>query len=75
MKIKLLGVLIIVITFVSCELGTKLTKDTKETVVTGTTTILVDESIFPIVEDVVAVFENEYKNAQGKISDLIKAKK
>ena len=83
MKIKLLGVLIIVITFVSCELGTKLTKDTKETVVTGTTTILVDESIFPIVEDVVAVFENEYKNAQinlickpeGEIIRLLKEDK
>jgi len=68
------------VTFVSCELGTKLTKDTKETVVTGTTAILVDETIFPIVEDVVAVFENEYKNAkinliakpEGEILRLLK---
>ena len=80
MKIKLFSFLFFLVTFVSCELGTKLTKDTKETVVTGTTAILVDETIFPIVEDVVAVFENEYKNAkinliakpEGEILRLLK---
>ena len=80
MKIKFFGALFFLVTFVSCELGTKLTKDTKETVVTGTTTILVDETIFPIVEDLVAVFENEYKNAkinlicktEGEILQLLK---
>jgi phosphate transport system substrate-binding protein len=83
MKINLFGALFVLVTFVSCELGTKLTKDTKETVVTGTTTILVDETIFPIVEDVVAVFENEYKNAkinliskpEGEIVRLLKEDK
>ena len=80
MKIKFFGALFFLVTFVSCELGTKLTKDTKETVVTGTTSILVDETIFPIVEDLVAVFENEYKNAkinliakpEGEILRLLK---
>jgi phosphate transport system substrate-binding protein len=83
MKINLFGALFVLVTFVSCELGTKLSKDTKETVVTGTTTILVDETIFPIVEDVVAVFENEYKNAkinliskpEGEIVRLLKEDK
>lgn len=80
MKIKLLGILLVIVAFISCEKGAKLTKDSKETVVTGTTSILVDETIFPIVEDVVAVFENEYKNAkinlisksEGEILQLIK---
>ena len=64
MKIKFFGILLVVVAYISCEKGAKLTKDSKETVVTGTTSILVDETIFPIVEDVVAVFENEYKNAK-----------
>lgn len=80
MKIKLLGILLVIVAFISCEKGAKLTKDSKETVVTGTTSILVDETIFPIVEDVVAVFENEYKNAkinlisksEGEILQLMK---
>lgn len=80
MKIKFFGVLLVVIAFISCEKGAKLTKNSKETVVTGTTSILVDETIFPIVEDVVAVFENEYKNAkinlisksEGEILQLVK---
>lgn len=36
----------------------------KETAVSGTTTILVDETIFPVVEDVVVLFENEYKRTK-----------
>ena len=79
MNIKFFGILLVV-AFISCEKGAKLTKDSKETVVTGTTSILVDETIFPIVEDVVAVFENEYKNAkinlisksEGEILQLVK---
>lgn len=38
----------------------------KETILTGTTSILVDESILPIVEDQVAVFESQY-NATIKL--------
>ena len=33
---------------------------TKETILTGSTSILVDESVFPIAEDQVAVFESQY---------------
>jgi len=38
--------------------------EVKETAVAGKTTILVDETIFPLVEDVVILFENEYKRAK-----------
>ena len=64
MNIKFFGILLVV-AFISCEKGAKLTKDSKETVVTGTTSILVDETIFPIVEDVVAVFENDGEIVMG----------
>lgn len=39
----------------------------KETSVAGTTTILVDETIFPVVEDLAMVFESEYKRAKIKL--------
>lgn len=39
----------------------------KETSVAGTTTILVDETIFPVVEDLATVFESEYKRAKIKL--------
>ena len=40
--------------------------ETKETILTGSTSILVDESILPIIEDQVAVFESQY-NATIKL--------
>jgi len=48
------------IVLVSCK-----NKDTnpdklKETIIEGTTTILVDETILPIVEDEATVFESQY---------------
>lgn len=39
----------------------------KETSVSGATTILVDESVYPIIEDLVIVFESEYKRAKIKL--------
>lgn len=36
-------------------------KNAKETILKGSTTIYVDETLAPIIEDQVAVFENEYK--------------
>lgn len=39
-------------------------ENVKETAVAGSTTILVDETIFPLVEDVAILFENEYKRAK-----------
>ena len=44
----------------------KKASNSSETMVQGTTTILVDESILPIVEDQVAVFESKY-NAKIKL--------
>ncbi len=41
-------------------------KENKETILTGTTSILVDESVLPIIEDQVAVFESQY-NATIKL--------
>ena len=38
----------------------------KETILTGSTSILVDETLLPIIEDQVAVFENQY-NAKVKL--------
>ncbi|MDY0089680.1 MAG: substrate-binding domain-containing protein [Flavobacteriaceae bacterium] len=36
----------------------------KETITTGNTTILVDETVKPIIEDLIAVFENDYEQAK-----------
>ncbi|MCG2609892.1 substrate-binding domain-containing protein [Flavobacterium sp. SM15] len=38
-----------------------------ETAVTGSTTVLVDETVFPIVEDLAILFENEYKRVKLKL--------
>lgn len=56
------GVGLVFISLYSC----KGDSEKKETILTGTTSILVDESILPIVEDQVAVFENQY-NATIKL--------
>ena len=83
-KIRIIVILAFSLLFAqSCEFNRKLDKESKETIVTGTTTVYVDENIFPIIEDVVAVFENEYSNAkinivsksEKEILDLVKAKK
>lgn len=44
----------------------KKAETTQETILTGSTSILVDESLLPIIEDQVAVFESEY-NAKIKL--------
>ena len=66
MKIKikyfLLFLGIVFIAFFSC----KGNDNSKETILTGTTSILVDESLLPIIEDQVAVFESQY-NAKIKL--------
>ncbi len=36
-------------------------KDQEQSIITGTATIVLDESLMPVVEDVASVFENEYK--------------
>lgn len=52
----LLGVGVVLIVLYSC----KGDKENKETILTGSTSILVDESILPIIEDQVEVFESQY---------------
>ncbi|MGG5505323.1 MULTISPECIES: PstS family phosphate ABC transporter substrate-binding protein [unclassified Myroides] len=49
------------------------TEAQEETLLSGTLTLGVDESVFPIVEDVAILFENEYKRA--KINLLPKSEK
>ena len=58
----LLGIGLVLVVLYSC----KGDSDTKETILTGSTSILVDESILPIIEDQVAVFESQY-NATIKL--------
>ncbi|MFV8335092.1 PstS family phosphate ABC transporter substrate-binding protein [Flavobacterium sp. RSP29] len=48
----------VVILVFACNQSTN--KNDKETILKGSTTIYVDETLTPIVEDQVAVFENEY---------------
>jgi phosphate transport system substrate-binding protein len=51
--------LFLMLTFVACnKLGNA--NENQETILKGSTTILVDESLKPIVEDQVAVFESKY---------------
>jgi phosphate transport system substrate-binding protein len=54
---------LLILSFAACKKNTK-PENVKETAVAGSTTILVDETIFPLVEDVVILFENEYKRAK-----------
>ena len=58
----LFGIGLVLVGLYSC----KGDSDNKETILTGTTSILVDESILPIIEDQVAVFESQY-NATIKL--------
>jgi len=56
-KINYLVLVVVgVISIYSCN-----KKNESETILTGTATILVDETILPVIEDQVMVFENQYK--------------
>src|SRR6187402_3479657 len=48
------------ILLVSCKEKDTTPEKLKETIIEGTTTILVDETVQPIVEDEAAVFESQY---------------
>ena len=48
---------LVLISILSC----KGNDENEETILKGTTSILVDESVLPIIEDEVTVFENQYK--------------
>lgn len=68
--------------FMACKKEEKNPEKMEETILQGTTTILVDESVQPIVEDEVAVFESQYsakiklinKPESEVINDLINDK-
>lgn len=60
---KIILIVVLIISFAACKKNTS-SENVKETAVAGSTTILVDETIFPLVEDVVILFENEYKRAK-----------
>lgn len=56
---KLFFVIAVISVFVSCKKDKE--KTVKETIISGNITLLVDESVFPIVEDQRDVFENTYR--------------
>ena len=58
MKICTLTLLVAFVILTIC--GCKKANENTETIIKGATTIVVDESILPIVEDQVAVFESKY---------------
>ena len=68
--------------FVSCKKNSKNPNELKETVIQGTATMLVDETLQPIAEDNIAVFESQYpvkltqinKSETEIINDLISQK-
>lgn len=60
---KIILLFVIIASFTTCKRNTK-PENVKETAVAGSTTILVDETIFPLVEDMAILFENEYKRAK-----------
>ncbi len=62
----LIAILLIILAFMACKKEEGVIKET-ETILVGKTSILVDESVYPISEDEVAVFENQY-NAKIKLT-------
>jgi phosphate transport system substrate-binding protein len=64
-KIKIFSIALIGLLFVTCNQKQKLNTN-KETILKGNATLLVDETLTPIIEDEVAVFESNY-NAKIKI--------
>lgn len=56
--------IIALLLFNSCKKESSNATSVKESAVAGSTTILVDETIFPVVEDMAILFENEYKRAK-----------
>lgn len=60
-KIKIFSVALIGLLFIMCNQKEKLNTN-KETILKGNATLLVDETLTPIIEDQVAVFESNYKS-------------
>jgi phosphate transport system substrate-binding protein len=55
-RIYLLVLMISILLF-----GCKKSVEEKETILKGTATILVDETLEPVVEDEITIFQNQYK--------------
>ena len=62
---KIILVVLVSLLLVKCKQNEE-SQNNKETILKGSTTVFVDETLTPIVEDQVAVFENKYK-AQIKL--------
>lgn len=62
--------LVLVLSLTQCKKSSSNPEEIKETSVAGSTTILVDETIFPVIEDLAVVFESEYKRAKIKLVSL-----
>lgn len=72
-KIKYLALIPVIILAVVLSCGKKDTNEkNSDSIISGTTSILVDESLMPIVEDQVTVFESQY---DAKIKLLPKSEK
>ena len=57
---KIILVVLVSLLLVKCKQNEE-SQNNKETILKGSTTVFVDETLTPIVEDQVAVFENKYK--------------
>ena len=62
-RIFIVVAVVSILTVIACKQATG-PKDVQETETSGTTTIQVDNTVQPIVEDVTAVFQSIYTNAQ-----------
>lgn len=60
-KIKIFSIVSFGLLFIMCNQKEKLNTN-KETILKGNATLLVDETLTPIIEDQVAVFESNYKS-------------
>lgn len=70
-KLQYVSILFITVLFIGCKQSDGTTKE-KETILKGSATILVDESIKPLIEEQIAVFQSDYK---AKISLDAKSEK
>ncbi|ESU29545.1 hypothetical protein FLJC2902T_00100 [Flavobacterium limnosediminis JC2902] len=55
-----ISIVLLMIFLVGCKEKNAASAEARETAVSGTATILVDETIFPVIEDVAILFENQY---------------
>jgi len=66
-KISILFSLVIALVIVSCDKESKKKDEVKETYSTGKVSVLVEESVVPIFEDITTVFKSVYDQAEIEI--------